>query len=68
MERFTYWQDLAERLGTAGRREYRQPGVGPGIRLTQVDSKSVKWCGRELSQEAYLAVPTFLRWGLRPRV
>jgi hypothetical protein len=67
MERYTYWRFLAERWGEEDGSVSRKPGLGLGIRRAGEESKSIIWAGRELSLEAYLEVPTFLRRGLRSR-
>jgi hypothetical protein len=67
MERYTYWRFLAERWGEADGGMSRKPLLGLKIRRTEEESKSIIWAGRELSLEAYLEVPTFLRRGLRSR-
>jgi len=67
MERFCYWLDMAERLGGANGMGERKAGMETKSRLAKIERESYFWGGRELSPEAYLAVPTFLRRGLRPR-
>jgi len=66
MERLVYWRDFVaqseepERMGRAT----RLPEAGG--RQPETERISLIWAGRELSPEAYLAVPTYLRRGLRP--
>jgi hypothetical protein len=66
MERLDYWQvysaQSAERWNTAGSAWAPETGE----RRTETGRLALIWGGRELSPEAYLAVPTFIRRGLRP--
>jgi hypothetical protein len=66
MELLVYWRDFAaqseypRRMGLVN----RLPQAGE--RRFENERISLIWGGRELSPEAYLAVPTYLRRGLRP--
>jgi hypothetical protein len=67
MERYNYWRLLAERWDEADGGVSRKPGLELEIRRVEEESKSIIWAGRELSADAYLEVPTFLRRKLRSR-
>ncbi len=66
MERREYWQVFAARLGEAGGVGCPVQAIGLQNRRPEPERISIIWGGRLLSPEAYLAVPTFLRLGLRP--
>jgi len=65
MERVNYWRALSERLdeGEDGKRGTRTDN--PAWRRDEAEKVVIVWGGRELSQESYLAVPTFIRRGVR---
>lgn len=66
MERRAYWRFFAVRLGVVGGGVIPGQGGGRGGWHLEDERISLSWGGRELSPEAYLAVPTYLRRGLRP--
>ncbi len=63
MERSWYWTLFNWQMGEA-----TVMGGGDRHRPTPPAKVAIVYGGRELSPEAYLAVPTFLRRGLRPEV
>jgi hypothetical protein len=66
MERRAYWLVFAARLGEAGGVGCPAQAIGLQNQRLEPERISIIWGGRQLSPEAYLAVPTVLRLGLRP--